>query len=222
MVTSSSMMGASTSVRRPTTRLQTDANGDNVYEVSVNVTDGANTTTADLIVTVTNVDEPGTASLSSLQPEVGIPLSVTLTDPDGGLANVSWAWESSIDKATWIPISDATSDVYTPADGDVGRYLRVTAAYTDGEGPDKSAQNVSYNLVRESHPPGHGPEFPPGETGVRSIAENTAPGTPIGAPVAGSDEEGHVLTYTLSGADAAFFRHRQVVRSAAHKGSTGL
>ena len=183
----------------------TDANGDNVYEVSVNVTDGANTTTADLTVTVTNVDEPGTASLSSLQPEVGIPLSVTLTDPDGGLASVVWAWESSIDKATWIPISDATSDVYTPADGDVGRYLRVTAAYTDGEGLDKSAQDVSYNVVRESHPPGHGPEFPPGETGVRSIAENAPSGTPVGASVVGSDEEGHVLTYTLSGADAAFF-----------------
>ena len=183
----------------------TDANGDNVYEVSVNVTDGANTTTADLTVTVTNVDEPGTASLSSLQPEVGIPLSVTLTDPDGGLASVVWAWESSIDKATWIPISGSSSDTYTPANENVDSYLRVTAAYTDGEGPDKRAQNVSYNLVRESHPPGHGPEFPPEETGIRSIAENTAPGTPVGAPVAGSDEEGHSLTYTLSGADAAFF-----------------
>ena len=183
----------------------TDANGDNVYDVSVNVTDGANTSTADLTVTVTNVDEPGTASLSSLQPEVGIPLSVTLTDPDGGLANVSWAWESSIDKVTWTPISGSSSDTYTPANENVDSYLRVTATYTDGEGPDKRAQNVSYNLVRESHPPGHGPEFPPGETGIRSIAENTAPGTPIGAPVAGSDEEGHVLTYTLSGADAAFF-----------------
>ena len=40
----------------------TDANGDNVYDVSVNVTDGANTTTADLTVTVTNVDEPGRSS----------------------------------------------------------------------------------------------------------------------------------------------------------------
>ena len=183
----------------------TDANRDNVYDVSVNVTDGANTTTADLTVTVTNVDERGTASFSSLQPEVGIPLSVTLTDPDGGLASVVWAWESSTDKTTWTPISGSSSDTYTPANEDVDSYLRVTAAYTDGEGPDKRAQNVSYNVVRESHPPGHGPEFPPEETGIRSVTENSPPGTPVGAPVAGSDEEGHVLTYTLSGADAAFF-----------------
>ena len=183
----------------------TDANGDNVYDVSVNVTDGTNTTTAALTVSVTNVEEQGTPSFSSLQPEVGIPLSVILTDPDGGLAEISWTWEKSIDKVTWNPISDATSDSYTSVDQDVGSYLRVTVTYADGEGPDKSARGVSHSVVRKSHPPGHGPAFPATETGVRSIAENTAPGTPVGAPVAGSDEEGHVLTYTLSGADAAFF-----------------
>ena len=67
------------------------------------------------------------------------------------------------------------------------------------------AQGVSYDMVRESLPPGHGPEFPAAETGARSIAENTAPGTSIGAPVGGRDEEGDVLTYTPRGADAALF-----------------
>ena len=101
------------------------------------------------------------------------------------------------------------SDTYTPVAGDVGRHLRVTASYADGEGADKSAQSMSYNVVREQHPPGHAPEFPDGETGLRSIAENTGPGINIGDPVAATDDK-DVLTYTLSGADAASF---DIVRS---------
>ena len=39
----------------------------------------------------------------------------------------------------------------------------------------------------------------------RSVAENSPPGTAIGAPVAASDADGDALTYSLSGADAASF-----------------
>ncbi len=49
------------------------------------------------------------------------------------------------------------------------------------------------------------PEFPSTETGVRQVAEGTAPGTEIGAPVAATDAEGDVLTYSLSGPDASSF-----------------
>ena len=191
--------------RPPDYEAPVDADTDNVYEVSVNVTDGTNTTTADLSITVTNVEEAGTVFLSSLQPEVDIPLSATLTDPDNGIADVAWTWESSADKASWSSISGATSDAFTPLATHVDKYLRVTATYRDGEGPDKQAMEVSYFVVRESHPAGHGPEFPDSESGVRSVAENTTAGMPIGSPIEGVDEEGHVLTYTLSGADAAFF-----------------
>ena len=191
--------------RPPDYEAPVDADTDNVYEVSVNVTDGTNTSTADLSITVTNVEEAGTVFLSSLQPEVDIPLTATLTDPDAGVRDVTWTWESSADKVSWSPISGATSDTFTPLVTLVDRHLRVTAKYSDGEGPDKQAMEVSYFVVRESHPEGHGPEFPSSESGVRSVAENTAAAMPIGAPIEGVDEEGHVLTYTLSGADAAFF-----------------
>ncbi len=39
----------------------------------------------------------------------------------------------------WTAIPGATSRIYTPADGDSGHYLRVTASYTDAHGPSKSA-----------------------------------------------------------------------------------
>ena len=191
--------------RPPDYEAPSDADGDNVYEVSVNVTDGTNTSTAALTVTVTNAEESGTVYLSSLQPEVDIPLTASLTDPDIGVTDVTWAWEISTDATSWSSISEATSNSYTPLAADVGKYLRVTASYTDAEGPGKQAQEVSYFVVREPYPAGHAPEFPGDEDGARSVAENTAPGTPLGAPLAAVDEEGHVLTYTLSGADATYF-----------------
>ena len=203
--------GVVTFRRPPDYEDPSDANLDNTYDFSVNVTDGANTTSVRITVAVTNVDETGVVALSSLQPEVDVPLTAALSDPDGDVSEVTWLWESSQDGATeWTLITGATSDSYTPVDTDTGTYLRVTASYTDGEGLGKSASSTSHFVVRESHPPGHGPEFPDSETGARSIHENTGPGTNVGPPVSAIDEEGHLLTYTLSGVDAPAFN---VVRS---------
>ena len=43
------------------------------------------------------------------------------------------------------------------------------------------------------------------ETTTREVAENTAAGMNIGAPVTATDDEGDMLTYTLDGADAMYF-----------------
>ena len=50
------------------------------------------------------------------------------------------------------------------------------------------------------------PTFPDTESAVRSIPELTRKNTDIGAPVAATDAEGDTMTYTLSGADAEWFR----------------
>ena len=54
------------------------------YEVTVQASDGGVGTTATEAVTieVTNVDEPGTVTLSTLQPQVQRPITATLDDPD--------------------------------------------------------------------------------------------------------------------------------------------
>ena len=52
-----------------------DANGDNVYNVTVTVTDSHdNTDTRDVAVTVTNEEEDGEVTVKNLVPEVGIPI----------------------------------------------------------------------------------------------------------------------------------------------------
>ncbi len=49
------------------------------------------------------------------------------------------------------------------------------------------------------------PVFGEGDTAVRSVAENTPAGQPIGAPITATDADGDSLNYTLSGDDADAF-----------------
>ena len=46
----------------------------------------------DVIITVTNMDEAGMVTLSAVQPRIGVPITASLTDPDGDISNVTWVW----------------------------------------------------------------------------------------------------------------------------------
>ena len=167
-----------------------DADGDNVYSTTIVVSDGPNITEYPFTATVTNVEEDGTVTFSSRQPEQGTPFTATLLDSDGGVTVTSWVWEKSADGSTnWGTITGVNTDVYTPVAADLNSYLRATVTYSDALGSGKSAQARSEHEVHEMHPSNHAPEFPSTETGARSIDENSAPGTNIGAPVAASDDD---------------------------------
>ena len=84
------------------------ADRDNIYEVTVTVTDSAgNTDSRNVTVRVTNENEPGTVTLSSLQPEVGVDLTAKLTDPDGGITGLTWQWSNNS-----VDITGANSATY--------------------------------------------------------------------------------------------------------------
>ena len=72
-------------------------------------------------------------------------------------------------------------------------------AMTYGTDVDGSTQGRIFEQVEDQ------PQFPSTETGDRTIAENTASGVDIGAPVAASNPGGETLTYSISGEDAASF-----------------
>ena len=127
-----------------------DADGDNVYSVAVAASDANSVATIDVFIIVTDVDEPGTVTLSSDSPTVGAELSAALADPDGGITDAAWSWERSPDQTTWTPVGDASSSTYTPVAADAEHYLRAEARYADGEGPDKLAQGISANPVVET------------------------------------------------------------------------
>ena len=149
----------------------------------------------------TGVDNDGVVTLSSSTPQVGVELTASLRDPDGGVTGEAWQWARSQDGATnWEDIGTAASNAYTPVAADEDNYLRATVSYTDGDGPGKSANEISANAVAVvAVIENTAPEFPTSETGARSVSENAAAGTNIGAPVAAEDTAGDTLTYTLGG-----------------------
>ena len=66
-------------------------------------------------------DDDGRVTLSVSAPRVGTVVTATLSDPDGGVTNVSWQWEKSSNGTTWTNIAGATTSSYTPGRSDVGR-----------------------------------------------------------------------------------------------------
>ena len=146
-----------------------DAGGNNTYEVTVEARDALDTATQDVTVNVTNVDEAGRLTLSSQQPQVGTELTATLTDLDGGLSGQSWTWERSPNRSSgWSTIGGASGRRYTPVDGDLNHYLRVTVTYTDGDGPDKDEQATSVNRVQAAPVVNNPPSFPTPPRNARS------------------------------------------------------
>ena len=195
-----------------------DANTDNVYTVTVVATDSTSprlTATRDVVITITNADDGGVITLSSVQPKVRIPFMASLTDEDGGVTNVKWQWyDGAIDEddLTGNAIDKATSDTYTPVADDVGDALGVRATYTDSNGSGKSAMVTEANVVVDNLENAV-PAFRAGglATGkvitadTRSIAENSAAAVDIGLPVTATDPNGDNLTYTLGGSDKGSF-----------------
>ena len=176
--------------------------------MTVTATDTAGGTgTITVSITVNNLDEAGTVTLSSLQPQVRFQLTATLDDPDKVSGSVTWSWARSQNRnSSWTPISGATRDSYTPVAADAGGFLRATASYTDGEGPGKSAHAVSTNRVQAAPvEPNDPPKFPLTETRARDVDENTPAGEDIGETVAATDPDNDTLTYSLDVPSRATF-----------------
>ena len=95
------------------------ADADNVYEVTVAAAGGTRSVT----VTVTDVDDVGTASIDRPQPQVGRPLSADLSDEDEPVADQRWRWARSRDGRLWALIDRATS----PSEGRPGQTWGCTS-----------------------------------------------------------------------------------------------
>ena len=134
---------ASFSIDTKTDQLKTKAALDYettpTYSVTVNVTDRKDeqgnleqNPTTDASIDVTNVDESGVVTLSTMATvEVGTAITATLSDPDGGVDNESWQWQRrrASTSATWSDIPGPASDSYTLGPGDPGQMLKASVTY---------------------------------------------------------------------------------------------
>ena len=192
-------------VSPPNFEAPADADRGNDYELVVVASDGKLPATLVVTVTVGNDDETGAVSLSAVQPQAGESLDASLEDPDEVVASsVRWQWRSSADKVSWSDIDGAGSGSYTPGDGDVGRYLRAEASYTDGHGSGKDARADSGNPVRPAPVVNRPPVFPPAVTGERRVAEGQDAGSAVGEAIIATDPDDDRLTHSLVGGAGPF------------------
>ena len=200
-----------------------DEDGDNVYEVTLVATDtNGNSGTQDVKVTVTNEDETGMVTLMPVsavtQPRVGIALTASLEDPDGGAFGITWSWNGD---------GDVTNQAtYTPVAADVGNTLTATATYADAEDVSNATKTamasttgtVALDTRNKAPVFTDEDEDTAGVQAKREVLESTVAlatdddttddaADNVGDPVSATDNES--LTYTLSGPDAAMFRVRQ-------------
>ena len=232
-----------------TLTIQQDTNNDGVndhmvdyeakssYSIAIVATSGQGDRTrrARLEVTVHVVDteDPGSVSLTQLEPQVDRAVVAMVSDPDGGVTLTRWTWATSdaapigtcaAHTGDYTNVSpDVSSGAYTPKAADATKCLQATATYTDnieGDGNDDAndgnmemVSDVSQKPVQTSNPANSAPKFPDqdlttvgdqSDSASRSVAENMAKEN-VGGPISASDGNADALLYSLSGDDAASF-----------------
>ena len=173
----------------------------NVYRVTIEAGGGSH----DVAVTVTDVDEAGTASMDRPQPQADRPLGASLSDEDEGVSGQTWQWARSADGTTWTDIEGATSPRRSPTQDDVGTYLRATVTYSDKFGSGKTVSAVSVYRAEAKTLSNAAPSFAdldddestPYIDIARSVPENSPVGTAIGSAILAMDADDDVLFYEL-------------------------
>ena len=185
----------------------------NVYKITVQATDGAGMDYGTHTVTVTDVEEPGKVTLSTMQPRAGTELTATITDGDdlASTPAIVWTWETSSDKRSWAvatgTVVNATTatTTYTPVQADIGKYLRASVSYADRRASGKSEMAVSEKVLSSHTMTNAKPAFA-SDTVTITVSEGLAVGANVGAPVMATDTDGDEISYTLSGTDSSSFK----------------
>ena len=173
-----------------------DGDNNNVYKVTVTAYTSGGKVSQAVEVTVTDVNEAGTVTLSQLQPQVRRPITATGPDDPDGQRNVEWKWSRSPNgQDGWTDIAGARSTSLTPSAAHEGMYLRATVTYTDKFGSGKTAYLVSENPV-ERRPAANAKPVFPAAARTRAVDENKKDAN-VGRPVTASDSDGDVLLYKL-------------------------
>ena len=210
--------GALTFLAAPDYETPADANGDNVYEVTVQVSDGALTDTQAISVTVqpvndnnpvitsdgggatasVNVNENATAVTTVTATDADLPVQTLTYSIAGGADAAFFAIDSNTGALTFL----APPDYEAPADANGDNVYEVTVQVSDGALTDTQAISVTVQPVNDNNPiiTSDGG----GATASVNVNENTTVVTTVTATDA--DLPAQTLTYSIAGgADAAFF-----------------
>ena len=123
-----------------------------LLRVVVTYTDGTGSGRGATSAPTERVDQRGAVTLSTSVPDVGMEVTATLADPDGGVRGVVWQWQTAAGTGTpsWGDISDADAAAYTPVAADEGKLLRTMVSYDDGIGSARNAVSASTQKVGQT------------------------------------------------------------------------
>ena len=184
------------------------------YTVTVTATDGNSGSDAiDVTITVTDITETnnppvftdGTNTTRTIAENTvsgaNIGSAVTATDAD----NDTLTYTIGGDDAAAFSIVSTSGQLQTKdiLDFETKSSYTVTVTATDGNsGSDAIDVTITVTDITETNNP---PVFTDATNTTRTIAENTAANTNIGAPVTATDADNDVLTYTIGGTDKDSF-----------------
>ena len=182
-----------------------DSNRDNEYRITVRASDGRLTTSVNVAVTVTNVNErPSVASAIADQTltagdSTTVSLQGRFSDPDGDTLTYTAATSASTIATAGVRRSTLTLTAVSAGSATI----TVTAADRSPGHVDRLTVAQDFTVtVDETNAE---PTFDEGETATRSVAENAASSIDAGNPVNATDHDNDTLTYELSGTDAGSF-----------------
>ena len=193
------------------TRAALDYETKTTYSMTATVSDGnGGSDSMSVTITVTDVDEkPATPAAPTVSATSGsttsLDVSWTAPDRNGGPAiagyDLRYRQGTSGNFTNGPQNVTGTSTTITGLTANTAYQVQVRAL--NGETPsDWSASGTGST----GSPTNNAPAFTDGNATARSVAENTATGTDIGAAVAATDaDSGDTLTYSLGGTDASSF-----------------
>jgi VCBS repeat-containing protein len=196
--------GALNFVTAPDYENPTDVGADNVYDVTVQVSDGSLTNSQAIAVTVTNVNEAPTVtsgSTVSVSENTTAVMTVTATDPDAGttltysIVGGADASKFTINSSTGALSFASAPNYEAPTDANGDNVYDVTVQASDGSLTDTKAVAVTVTNVNEA------PTITSG--GTASVMEST---TAVTTLTATDPDAGTTLAYLIvGGADASKF-----------------
>ena len=110
-----------------------------------------------------------------------------MSDPDGGVSGHKYQWQVSsdpTDESSWADIAEATRASFTPAQAQVGKYLRVIVSYTDAHGQTRRHDSGQHNEDTD-------------DTGTIAALAAPVQGTALSVPVIEDADEAVQLTSWL-------------------------
>jgi hypothetical protein len=204
--------GVLTFASAPDAETPGDAGGNNIYDVTVQVSDGALTDTQDIAVTVTNVnDNPpvitsdggGTTASFSVAENTTAVTSVTSTDADAGATKTysisgTDAARFTIGSSSGVLEFSSAPNFENPTDSGTNNVYDVIVQVSDGTNTDTQAIDVTVTNVAPTISSNGG-----GAIASVSIPENS---TAVTTVVASDGDASTTMTYSISGgADAGLF-----------------